>query len=410
MRCGHSKPHLHIFSTLVISTSSGRECGVLKKFWPFSFNFILFASTAFVSPFIVLYFQRLGFSGVQIGVLTGIAPLVTFVAAPLWSALADATRRHHLILGMSILLGITMLIVYPLVSTFLSILIVAIFLNTFFAPVSAFADSATMNMLADERELYGRVRVGGSIGFGLAAAVAGVVVENFGLKYAFWGCAGLLFLNFFIGQKLEYGQVEDWEPMSSKVRTLLANPRWIMFLIVAFAGGLSLAALNNYFFPYMSEMGFSESIMGRVLTVASISEIPIMFFSNRLVKRFGSYKLLILAMIVTVIRMFLFAASDLMPVIIFAQLLNGFTFPIMYVAGVSYADENAPPGLRTTAQGLFSAMVFGIGMAVGGLVGGPLLEGIGGRGLYLVFGLGILITTLMADLGNRRLSVKRQMV
>jgi PPP family 3-phenylpropionic acid transporter len=408
LRCGvELAAPPYFFSMLVVSTSSDRERGVLKKIWPFSFNFILFASTAFVSPFIVLYFQRLGFNGVQIGILTGIAPLVTFVAAPLWSALADATRRHHLILAIAILLGIAMLIVYPLVSAFLPILFVAIFLNFFFAPVSAFADSATMHMLADKRELYGRVRVGGSIGFGLAATVAGTVVENFGLKYAFWGCAGLFFLNFFISQKLEYGQIEDREPISKKVRTLLANPRWVLFLVVAFAGGLSLAALNNYYFPYMSEMGYSESIMGRTLTIGSISEIPVMFFSNRLVKRFGSYKLLILAMIVTIVRLFLYAASDLLVVIVIAQLLNGFTFPIIWVAGVSYADENAPQGLRTTAQGLFGAMVFGIGMAVGGLVGGPLLENIGGRGLYLVFGLAILITILVAEFGQRRHSLKR---
>ncbi len=379
----------------------------MKKVWPFSFNFMLFASTAFMSPFIVLYYQRLGFSGAQIGILTGITPLVTFFAAPLWSALADTTRRHRLILGLAILLGITMLIIYPLVSTFLPILVIAIFINTFFAPVSAFADSATMHMLADKRELYGRVRVGGSIGYGLAAAVAGTVVQNFGLRYAFWGCAGLFFLNFFISQKLEYGQVEDKEPIGRKVRALLANPHWVLFLIVAFAGGLSLSALNNYFFPYMGELGARESTMGLALTVGTISEIPILFFSNRLVKRFGSYRLLILSMILTSLRMFLFALSTSPLIVLLVQLLNGLNFPIMWVAGVSYADENAPPGLRTTAQGLFSAMVFGIGMAVGGLVGGPLLESIGGRGLYLVFGVGVLIIILVAELGLKRFTLKR---
>jgi MFS transporter, PPP family, 3-phenylpropionic acid transporter len=126
----------------------------MKKIWPFGFNFILFASTAFVSPFIVLYYQRLGFSGAQIGILTGITPLVTFFVAPLWSALADATRRHHLIMSLAILLGIAMLVVYPLATTFAPILIIAILLNTFFAPISPFVDSTTIYMLGDQKELY----------------------------------------------------------------------------------------------------------------------------------------------------------------------------------------------------------------------------------------------------------------
>ncbi len=379
----------------------------MKKIWPFSFNFILFASTAFVSPFIVLYYQRLGFSGAQIGILTGITPLVTFFVAPLWSALADATHRHRLIMSLAIILGITMLVIYPLASTFLPILIIAILLNAFFAPISPFVDSATMHMLADEKELYGRVRVGGSIGYGLAAAVSGTIVQNFGLKFAFWGCAALFLLNFFISQKLEYGQIEDNNPIGGKIRSLLADPCWVLFLIVAFAGGLSLSAINNYFFPYMDELGASEATMGLALTVGTISEIPIVFFSNRLVKRFGSYRLLILSMILTSLRMFLFALATSPIIALFIQLLNGLNFPTMWVAGVSYADENAPPGLSTTAQGLFAAMVFGIGMAVGGLVGGPLLESLGGRSLYFFFGAAILVTVTSVELANRKLAAKQ---
>jgi len=382
----------------------------MKKIWPFSFNFIIFASTAFFSPFLVLYYQRLGFSGTQIGLLTGITPMVTFFVAPLWSAIADATNRHRLLLSLAILLGIAMLIVFPLVSTFAPILIVAILLNAFFAPVSAFADSATMYMLADQRELYGRVRIGGTIGYGLAAAVSGTIVQNYGLKFAFWGCAGLFFMNFFIGQKLEYGQVEDKEPIGGKIRSLLAKPRWILFLILAFAGGLSLAAINNFLFPYMSELGVPESTMGLALTVGTISELPLLFFSNRLVKRFGSYGLLILSMILTSLRMFLFAVSASPLIVLLVQLLNGLNFPIMWVAGVSYADENAPPGLRTTAQGLFSAMVFGIGMSVGGLVGGPVLESLGGRKLYLVFGIAILLTTTLVSVIHSRLPPENETV
>lgn len=63
----------------------------MKKLWPFTFNFLLFAATACVSPFIVLYYQGLGFTGMQIGLLTDVTPLITLFGAPLWTG--SPTRR-----------------------------------------------------------------------------------------------------------------------------------------------------------------------------------------------------------------------------------------------------------------------------------------------------------------------------
>ena len=380
----------------------------MRKIWPFTFNFLLFAGIASVSPFIVLYYQGLGFTGTQIGLLTGVAPLITFFSAPLWTGLADATRRHRLMMSLAILAGVITIFVFPLLNAFVPVLLIAILLNTFIAPVPPFADSATMFMLADEKEMYGRIRLGGTIGYGMAASIAGVLVQNYGLKLAFWGCAALFLLGFIVSQRLVYGQLKADDPARGSVRTLLTNPRWPLFLSVAFAGGMALAALNNYFFPYMKELGANESTMGLALTIGTISEIPVLFFGNRLIKRLKSHGLLMLTMVVTGIRLLLFAASGTPSLVLFIQFLNGLTFPAMWVAGVSYADENAPAGMSTTAQGLFGAMVLGFGMAVGGFIGGPLLESMGGRGLYLVFGVVVLATVAIVTLIQRRLSAEQK--
>jgi len=56
----------------------------MKKIWPFSFYFLYFAALSSFMPFLVLYYQDLKFTGAQIGLLTGIPPLITLFAAPLW--------------------------------------------------------------------------------------------------------------------------------------------------------------------------------------------------------------------------------------------------------------------------------------------------------------------------------------
>jgi len=286
-------------------------------------------------------------------------------------------------------------------------LLVAILLFVFWAPVTPLADSATMFMLADQKEMYSRVRLGATLGFGLIAPIAGAIVQNYGIRFAFWGCAVMFFLGLIVSQKLVYGQMRTDSPVKGRVRTLLSNPRWMLFLVVAFAGGLGIAAYNNYLFPYLKELGASESTMGLALLVGMISEIPVLFFGNRLIKLLKPYGLLMVSMVVTGLRMILFAASGTPNLILGFQLLNGLTFPTMWVAGVSYADENAPEGMSATVQGLFSAMVLGFGTAVGGFTGGLLLGSMGGRGLYFILGAAVLVIVASVAIIQRRLLAKQ---
>lgn len=377
----------------------------MRKRWPFTFNIVLFAAVAFVSPFMVLYYQDLGFTGTQIGVLTGISPLIIFFSAPLWTGLADTTQRHRYFMSAAILMGAICLLLFPLVSAFWLVFLAAIVLFFFMAPVTPFSDSAAMFMLGEQKDMYGRIRLGGTIGYGLAATISGMFVQNFGLRFAFWGSAVLMFLGFIVSQKLVYGKSTSEGPAKGRIRLLLSNPRWILFLIVAFSAGMGMAAYNNYLFPYMKDLGASESFMGLVVLVGTLSEIPVLFFSNYLIKRFNSYGLYMMSMFITGLRMILFAVFNSPGMILIIQLLNGVTFATMWIAGVTYADENTSPGLSATAQGLFNAMVLGIGNAVGGFVGGLLLERIGGAGLYLVFGVAtLLIVSAIAILHPRLVS------
>ncbi len=359
----------------------------MKHFRSFLFYFLLFAGYASAFPFIVVYYQDLGFSGAQIGLLTGISPLITFFGAPLWTRLADSTRRHRLIMSVTMGSGILAISFFPLLSTFLPILVISILMSFFLSPASSFADNATMHTLGEKKDLYGRVRLGGTVGFGLVAPIAGAIVQDTGLRTAFWIAGTMYLLGLLVSLKFDHGSAIERPSSDGGIRTLLADPRWILFLVIAFAGGLALTAANNYLFPLMRELGAPESLMGVALTVGTILEYPVLFFGNRLIRLFKPYGLFITAMLITGVRLILFGVNRSPDLVLLIQLLNAFSFPAMWMAGVAYAHERAPAGLGATAQGLFAAMVFGIGAATGGFLGGPLLEILGGRGLFLVYGI-----------------------
>jgi PPP family 3-phenylpropionic acid transporter len=358
----------------------------MKKTAPFMFYVLYYAAISFSMPFIILYFQDLGFSGAQIGLLTGMAPLITLVGAPLWTGLADAKGKHKLVMSITILAAVVFSSLFPFFKTIIPILLLVFVYSLFSAPINSFADSATMTMLAGEKAMYGRVRIGGTIGWGLMAPLAGFIIQSYGLKWIFWGYAGIMMLTLFVSQKFTFGSNLTDAPVHWDVRKVLRNRNWAYFLILGFIGGIAFTSVNSYLAPYMKELGANQSTVGIALTISTLGELPVLFFANRLLKRFGAYSLLKMGMIVTGIRLLLYAWFNFPMGILVFQLLNGMTYPLVWVAGVSYADENSLPGMKATAQGLWGAMVFGFGASAGGLISGLMLGSIGGQWMYLIIG------------------------
>ncbi len=149
----------------------------MNKTVPFSFNFLFYAGMASIVPYFVLYYQQLGFSGAEISILAGLPPLVTIFFSPFWTNLADRTGRHKLIMSVGCLMVIAVDLLFPTLTSFSAVLFVVLLINIFISPVSPLADSATMHMLTGQREMYGRIRIGGTIGWGVASPIAGALIR-----------------------------------------------------------------------------------------------------------------------------------------------------------------------------------------------------------------------------------------
>jgi MFS transporter, PPP family, 3-phenylpropionic acid transporter len=373
----------------------------MKRVWPFTFYFLYFAALSSLMPFFVLFYQGLEFSGAQIGLLTGIPPLVTLIASPFWTGLADSKGWHKWIMGLGIVVTVIVIFLLQSFTSFVIVFTLIILFNTFISPVPSLTDSATMNMLGTERAMYGRIRLGGTIGWGVFAPIAGFLVQRYGLSASFWSFSALMLVNLFISQRFVHRSHEQTESSQGGIRTLLTSRRWINFLFLAFLGGIGSFSVASYLFPYMAELGADESIMGIASAAPIATEILIFFFGNRLVKKFGSYGLLILALVMFGVRSLLYGVVSTPAMVLVVQVFGGMIFPMMWVAGVSYADEHSPLRLKSSAQGLFGAMMFGVGSAVSGFLGGLLLESIGGRGMFTVLGIIILAGLALAETVRR---------
>lgn len=377
----------------------------MKKFWPFAFYFLFFAAVSSLIPYLALYYQQIGLSGAQTGILTAVGPLISLVGAPLLTGFADSRYRHRFVMSLTLMGAMITALIIPTTQQFGLIFLIVVVYSFLGSPIISLSDSATMSMLGDQRALYGRVRTGGTFGWGLIAPFAGWLIENDGLRWAFWLYAAGMFAALLVSQGLHFGPVAVPEQSFRKgVKILLSNRRWLLFLSMIFVAGMAMATVTTYLFPFMEQVGASRGLMGFSQAIATAAELPFLFFSNRLLNRFHARGLMLISMAVVGLRLLLYAAFPTPTGILLIQLLHGLTFATIWVAGVSYTHENAPAGLQATAQGVFGSVMLGIGLATGNFLGALLLEAVGGQRMYLYMGLLVLISLGLYLLFEKRVT------
>lgn len=354
--------------------------------WAPPFYFLYYAAAAALVPFLPLYYQEIGLTGTQIGFLAGLFPLLSWLSAPAWGALADRTGWHNLLLGVMIGGAIGFALIMSAVGTFLWLTLVVALFSFFFAPIMPVVDSITLQMLEARKEFYGQIRLWGAIGWGVAAPIVGQLTESGGILWSFWAYAVLLGLGFPLVLRLPPVQRKD-PPSHRGFGTFWRDTRWLIFLAATFCGGTTLSVIGNFLFIFLDHLGADRRTLGLMLTAATLSELPVLFFSNWLLRRWSAKQLMGAALLFYAVRgVGLSALFTPLPAL-FLQLLHGPTFSLMWFAGVFYADRIAPTGFEATAQGLFSGVLLGIGSAAGALLGGVIYEHLGLVTLFRISGL-----------------------
>ncbi len=359
------------------------------------FYFIIFAAMAFLLPFLSLYYQKvLGLSGSQIGFLTGIAPFISLLGASVWAAAADATRQYKAILLMAIAGVLVSVFAIFRAPGFLLLTVAVAFYAFLSSPVLSIIDNAVMTHLGDRRDEYGLERVWGSVGWGVSAIFAGILIQRLGLHWAFYGFLALYGVLFFVALRFPIPKVSIATNFWQGLWQLATNSRWLIFLMLALVEGLSLGVFLNFLFLHLSDMGSSRMIMSLSLTFATFSEIPIFLAGHKLLRRWTPAQLLAISMVLTTLRAFLYAGMTAPWQVLLVSLLHGPTFAVMWTAGVAYAIQTAPRGLGTTALGVFSGTVFGLGSALGAMSGGWLYQHVSSVAPFIWTGIASIVALL----------------
>ena len=214
--------------------------------------FFYFAALASLLPFLVLYFESLGLSGRQIGVLNSLYPLMALVAAPVWGLLADATGRSKALLMLAATASLLVLLI-PTTTNYVYLIVLSGLFSLFVAPLVPMLDHTVLGLLSGQKGRYGRVRLWGAVGWGLSAPVVGSVTDQAGLAWAFYSFGGLMLGLVMVVSSLKIPPVETKDRSRPAFSSFLTSS-WLAFLLLAFLGGVSLNVTGklSYIFTWLT--------------------------------------------------------------------------------------------------------------------------------------------------------------
>jgi MFS transporter, PPP family, 3-phenylpropionic acid transporter len=363
--------------------------------------FWFFAAVATFSPFAALYYRDLGFSGIQVGVLTALPALGASLTGPVWGAFADSRAIHRGLLRAGLALGALLALIASQSTGFGPLLLLIGLLAFALVPVAPLLDNYGVSVAERAGRSYGMLRVWGSIGYMAMVYVMGLIMDDnvssfFLMAYA--ACLALTLLSVFWLPPLSERHAR---PLSSGMQMVLGNRPLILLMLVAYLSSSGASVIYVFLGIHMQQMGGSNSLVGAAFSISAASELPVIAFGGWLMARLGARRLIVVALLAYLGRFIAFGFITVPEWLIAAQLLHGLSFGAFLVASVTLAHRLAGREHTATAQALLSTMSFGFGSITGSLVGGALLDQVSTFTIFRGVAVLMLLTLVIFVVGNR---------
>jgi len=353
--------------------------------------FLYWGSIAPFVPYLGLYLESVQLSGNQIGQLGSLRALVSFFSAIALAFLSDVLRRRKLILLICVVGMIAALILFPYMASFATLLPVVVLYSIFQSPAIAILDEDTLRALENPRD-YSMVRMGGSLGWGIMVFLAGLILNRpdaplsvmFSLHIVL--LLPLLGLIIFLPAAHQNTPKETEKARFSDILDLMRFPGFALWMGIIFLFGLTEASMINFLFLHIKSLGGNSIVMGLAMVMAIVGEIAGFAVAKRLQGRIGSRRMMVISFVFRLVWFILMALIRQPAVILPVLMLSGGSFAMIEAGSVAYVNERAPRKIGTTAQGVRSAILIRLSMAVGSLLAGWLYQDFGSGVMYGAMG------------------------
>lgn len=325
----------------------------------------------------------LGFSGTQVGFIYSLLPLATIISPFIGGQIADRYFSTQKVIAFLQFTGGVLLLVIYRTSTYSSMIWLMFLYCLLYAPTLALTNSIALMNLDDSEKDFGRIRVGGTLGW----IAAGLILSGWRLvadsnaAFAIRGDTLLLagIISILMGiQSLTLPHTPPKKESASPWAFLEAfkmfkNMNFTIFIIISFVVSTELMFYYVLTAPFLvsDTIGVSTTIVASVMAIAQVAEIFVMaFLLPYFLPKYGIRKTMVVGVLAWPLRYIIFAFGTPAWLVIASLALHGFCYVFFFTVAFIYVDMVSPKDIRHSSQGLITFVVLGVGNYIGSLFAG----------------------------------------
>jgi len=228
---------------------------------------------------------------------------------------------------------------------------------------------------------YGWPRGVGSITYAIMAWVLGTLMETYTpdvILPVFLVLCGLSLLALAFLPDPGPRKLREKQVKVSYLQMLKGNPTLVLLLCACILSGMGQTTATTFLIRVVEKLGGTSKELGVAMFIQAGVELPMMFASGWLLKRFSARGLLVLSFFSSGLRLIMLRFAPNLPMLYGIMFFSMFCFGIFGFASVLFVNSIAGQQEKVRAQSLLSlCYTGGVGGILGNLLAGVLIGPLG---------------------------------